>query len=143
MLFTGYIRLLHPNPRIMIRSSNRVIFEMRPGGAVRVIKIDHPIALLFLAQAPPVQGTTLLPYFPMLQFTGNESNTIKYGMCRESCFIREWSSKFALVFYTILSLRTRTRMKLSVGISESTRGNTLALLTQEQREAKENEGSPR
>jgi len=49
----------------MVCSSIRIIFEMRVG--VTVMKIDHRIVLLF-EQASPM-GTTLLPYFPMLQFT--------------------------------------------------------------------------
>jgi len=37
------------------------------------MKIDHRIVFLF-EQALPT-GATLLPYFPMLQFTRNESDT--------------------------------------------------------------------
>jgi len=69
---TSYIHLIQI--RVMVCSSIRVIFEMRAWRyTARVMKIDHRIVLLF-EQALPA-GIALLPYFPMLQFTGNESNT--------------------------------------------------------------------
>jgi len=53
-----------------VRSSIRVIFRRE---SLRVMKIDHRVVLFVFEQAPSV-GTALSPYFPMLQFTGNESN---------------------------------------------------------------------
>lgn len=71
IIYSGFIRI-----QVMVCLSIRIIFEMRVE-LLRVMKIDHRIVLLF-EQASPM-GTTLLPYFPMLQFTGNESNTkIRY-----------------------------------------------------------------
>jgi len=72
------------------------------------MKIDHRIVFLF-EQALPT-GATLLPYFPMLQFTRNESDTKIRYVC-ESCFTR-MVLKVCVSFYYCRC--TRTQVKLSV-----------------------------
>lgn len=94
---TSYIRFTRI--RVMVCSSIRIIFEKRAAGATRYYEDWSPYCTSFWVSI--ARGSTrLLPYFPMLQFGGNESNTAIYSMCCESPVSREWSSKFALVFTT-------------------------------------------
>lgn len=99
---TSYIRFTRI--RVMVCSSIRIIFETRAAGVTRYYEDWSPHCTSFWVSIA-LGSTTLLPYFPMLQFGGNESNTAIHSTWCESPVSREWSSKFALVFTTYVVQR--------------------------------------
>lgn len=119
---TSYIRFTRI--RVMVCSSIRIIFETRAAGATRYYEDWSPHCTSFWVSIA-LGNTTLLPYFPMLQFSGNESNTVIYSTCCEPCFTR-MILKVCVSFYYFR--RTKAWAKLSVSTGA---GNKLARAAKE------------